>query len=110
MKNRIVLHSTLTHPPYGLPVYIDDVKLDPKVSQKECWHKSDDFSVGYGGSGPHQLALAILYHVTGDKQLSLQYMHQFCVDFTSKWEENKVYEIDVNAWMQYQLAPNKDLS
>jgi hypothetical protein len=46
-------------------VYLDGKFLDPKPSQK-VWNKSPDgFNWGYGGSGPAQLALAIMLKLTG---------------------------------------------
>jgi hypothetical protein len=44
---------------YG-DVLVDGVKLDPKPSQKLRNHSPDGFAWGYPGSGPAQLALAIL--------------------------------------------------
>lgn len=41
-------------------VWIDGVKLSPKHSQKIRNHSPTGFNWGYGGSGPAQLALAIL--------------------------------------------------
>lgn len=41
-------------------------KLDPAPSQSIRNHSPDGFNWGYGGSGPAQLALAILLDVLGD--------------------------------------------
>lgn len=41
-------------------VEVDGKVLDPKPSQKVRNHSPDGFSWGYNGSGPAQLALAIL--------------------------------------------------
>lgn len=41
-------------------VRIDGVSLDPRPSQKIYNHSPDGFAWSYGGSGPAQLALAIL--------------------------------------------------
>ncbi len=41
-------------------VFIDGVELIPAESQKLKNHSPDGFAWGYGGSGPAQLALAIL--------------------------------------------------
>lgn len=38
-------------------------------------HSPDGFEWGYGGSGPAQLALALVYHATGDRRLA-ERMHQ----------------------------------
>jgi len=49
-------------------VTIDDIPLSPKESQEVLNHSPDGFSWGYGGSGPAQLALALLMEITDDKQ------------------------------------------
>lgn len=45
--------------------YLDNKLLDPKESQKYHNHSPDGFNHGYGGSGPSQLALAIILKLTG---------------------------------------------
>lgn len=47
-----------------LEVWLDGIKLDIKPSQK-VHLKSNEFAWGYGGSGPSQLALAILHKYMG---------------------------------------------
>lgn len=47
-----------TMPRGGKAVYVDGVPLDPRNDLRN--HSPDGFSWGYGGSGPAQLALAIL--------------------------------------------------
>ena len=52
-------------------VWLDGKELDPGPSQK-VWNKSPDgFNWGYGGSGPAQLALAILLELT-DEQMAVR--------------------------------------
>lgn len=46
-------------------VYLDGKFLDPKPSQKVYNHSPDGFNWGYAGSGPAQLALAIVLKITG---------------------------------------------
>jgi len=46
-------------------VYLDGKYLDPRESQKVWNHSPDGFNWGYGGSGPAQLALAIVLELTG---------------------------------------------
>lgn len=46
-------------------VWLDGRWLDPKPSQKIYNHSPDGFNWGYGGSGPAQLALAIVLKLTG---------------------------------------------
>lgn len=47
-------------------VYLNGKFLDPKESQKYHNHSPDGFNWGYGGSGPAQLALAVILRLTGD--------------------------------------------
>ncbi len=46
-------------------VWLDGKWLDPIPSQKYCNHSPDGFNWSYGGSGPAQLALAIVLQITG---------------------------------------------
>ena len=46
-------------------VWLDGHQLYPGESQKIINHSPDGFNWGYGGSGPSQLALAIILHLTG---------------------------------------------
>lgn len=57
------------------------IALNPRPSQKLFNHSPDGFQWGYGGSGPAQLALAILLEVTGDKELSVKLHQEF------KWDK-----------------------
>ena len=47
-------------------VMFGNVQLDPGPSQQLYNHSPTGFEWGYGGSGPAQLALAILFQVTDD--------------------------------------------
>ncbi len=56
----------------------DDAKpLDPKPSQALRNHSPDGFEWGYAGSGPAQLALAILLDYTGDAATALRHYQTF---------------------------------
>ena len=46
-------------------VWLDDECLSPVESQKIQNHSPNGFNWGYGGSGPAQLALAIVLKLTG---------------------------------------------
>jgi hypothetical protein len=46
-------------------VFLDGKWLDPRPSQKYHNHSPDGFNWGYAGSGPAQLALAIMLKLTG---------------------------------------------
>ena len=52
-------------------VWLDGQLLDPRPSQKLRNHSPDGFNWGYSGSGPAQLALAIILKLTG-KQIGYQ--------------------------------------
>lgn len=56
-------------------VLIDGKLLDPKPSQAVWNHSPDGFNWGYGGSGPAQLALAILLFVGLDRDDAVR-LHQ----------------------------------
>lgn len=49
-------------------VWLDGKQLDPTESQAYRNHSPDGFAWGYGGSGPAQLALAIMLELTGKSE------------------------------------------
>jgi hypothetical protein len=68
-------------------VHIGGVYLDPARSQKLYNHSPDGFAWGYAGSGPAQLALAILLHFTNDATFSLGHYQQFKFDVIMGWNQ-----------------------
>jgi hypothetical protein len=50
---------------FEIEVTLDGYHLDPAKSQRVYNHSPDGFEWGYGGSGPAQLALAIMLELTG---------------------------------------------
>jgi len=46
-------------------VWLDGEELAPQQSQKVINHSPDGFNWGYHGSGPAQLALAVILKLTG---------------------------------------------
>jgi len=85
-------------------VYLDGDRLSPGPSQRIFNHSPDGFAWGYYGSGPSQLALAILLDVTADPELSVRYHQAFKEDFVAKWPEGRdklvqVFEVDVMGWV-----------
>jgi len=60
----------------GYVVKVEDHRglhvLDPGPSQDLRNHSPDGFAWGYGGSGPAQLALALLLDATGNPELALR--------------------------------------
>lgn len=78
------------------------IELDPAPSLAIVNHSPTGFEWGYGGSGPAQLALAILLDVTGDRELA-EKLHQ---DFKWKFIANlpaekwQLREDDVRQWVK----------
>jgi hypothetical protein len=46
-------------------VYLNGIPIDPEPSQRAFNHSPNGYNWGYSGSGPAQLALAILMKFTG---------------------------------------------
>lgn len=67
----------------GFPVFIDGKPLDPGPSQKIYNHSPDGFTWGYNGSGPAQLALAILLHFA-DERFARRYYQDFKSDVIAR--------------------------
>lgn len=81
-------------------VTIDGTALDPARSLKLRNHSPTGFEWGYFGSGPGQLALAILLEVT-DQPTALRLYHDFKVDVIAALQADSwTLEIaDVCAWL-----------
>ena len=74
--------------------------LHPFDSQQIINHSPDGFNCGYGGSGPAQLALALLLDATGDPDLAIS-QHQnfkrcFVMDWADEWE---ISQEDIITWL-----------
>jgi hypothetical protein len=76
-------------------------KLIPGPSQK-VWNKSPDgFQWGYAGSGPAQLALALLLNATNDQELSLRLFQRFKEDFVAKWGDTwEITQDEILEWIE----------
>jgi hypothetical protein len=60
---------------YVVIVTVDGRRLNPRF---DLWnHSPTGFEWGYGGSGPAQLALAILADHCGDDKQALNFYHRF---------------------------------
>jgi hypothetical protein len=80
-------------------VRVDGKVLDPGVSQKIFNHSPDGFAWGYGGSGPAQLALAILLAVGIPARVAVAQHHRFKAKFVQHLERASfVLEVDVVDW------------
>ena len=82
--------------------------LNPKPSLKLWNHSPTGFEWGYGGSGPAQLALALLLDASGDKVRSVQLHQKYKAEVVSKWKRGtawKTTRTDILAWIAAQSAP-----
>ena len=60
---------------YAVTVTVDGRRLNPRL---DLWnHSPTGFEWGYGGSGPAQLALAILTDHLGNDQQAFNFHHRF---------------------------------
>lgn len=88
-------------------VRIDGNLLTPAASQKLSNHSPDGFSWGYAGSGPAQLALAILLACSYDNQRALRYHQKFKAAFLQQLPRDSFsIDVDVIAWLNAQDHPN----
>ncbi|MBA7556263.1 hypothetical protein ES705_48963 [subsurface metagenome] len=75
-------------------VWIDGKELFPGRSQKAINHSPDGFNWAYGGSGPAQLALAILLEHLPEGQ-ALSHYQQFKWDVIARLPQSD-FEVDLN--------------
>lgn len=80
-------------------VTVNGKPLNPKKSQAVINHSPDGFNWGYNGSGPAQLALAILLEVF-PKEVAVAMHQDFKEDFVASLQQNEDFgvEIEFQAW------------
>jgi len=79
----------------------DGKPLSPAPSQKLFNHSPDGFQWGYGGSGPAQLALALLLDVTDDPELSVRLHQTFKRHFVTAWGVKwQISSDDIETWIE----------
>ncbi len=87
----------------GHAIFLDNKLLSPSKSQKVINHSPSGFSWGYGGSGPAQLALAILLEFT-DNNTALAVYQNFKWDVVANWKGPEfVAEIDIKKWIRSKI-------
>ena len=108
--NRIFQGFAQTHP-FSRGVLIIDENLTAKIlrperSQAVKNHSPDGFNWGYTGSGPAQLALAMLLEVTNDEAKALAHYQDFkfqvIAGITSQTTNWEIEEQKIIAWLQAQ--------
>ena len=99
--------------PFSRDVLITDenrttIILKPNRSQAIKNHSPDGFNWGYSGSGPAQLALALLLEVTDDEATALAHYHDFerqVIAAISSQETNwEMPEEKIIAWLEAQQS------
>jgi len=76
-----------------------ELPLNP--SQALWNHSPDGFQWGYGGSGPAQLALAILLDLTGEPELSMSLHQEFKRHFIAgAGTRLLILESDIRQWLK----------
>lgn len=91
-------------------VTLNGEPLDPQRSQTLINHSPDGFSWGYGGSGPAQLALAILLEYA-DEKFALANYQQFKFDMLTGMlmhEHLVIAGRDIRAWIEKVKGTNKE--
>lgn len=83
-------------------VWVDGKQLSPAASQRVWNHSPDGFNWGYGGSGPAQLALAILLEAGLDDERAVRLHQAFKWKFIASLAPRFVLDIDVDAWAAAQ--------
>jgi hypothetical protein len=84
---------------YGARVEIEENDrirpLDPRFDLAN--HSPSGFAWGYGGSGPAQLALALLADVYGDDKIALIYHQSFKWKVVARLEQNAPWTLTEEA-------------
>jgi hypothetical protein len=79
-------------------IWLDGKLISPTRSQKVWNHSPDGFQWGYGGSGPSQLALAVLLEIT-DEKTAVKMHQKFKWDFVAGLPQGKNFKAEFE-WPQ----------
>lgn len=79
-------------------VSFDGKPLSPARSQRVQNYSPDGFAWGYHGSGPAQLALAILLEAGLSDKDAVKYHQEFKREFIAKQLQEFTLQVDVLAW------------
>lgn len=88
-------------------VQIDGQPVDIGPSLELAQHSPTGFSWGYHGSGPAQLALAVLLHLGATEAEAMRWYQHFKTQFVSRWAfERPFFQLvgPVRAWMDGRRA------
>jgi hypothetical protein len=98
LPNRITAES------WGAPVLVDGDGLDLDASLAVWRHSPTGFAWGYSGSGPAQLALAILLRFT-DADTAVALHQRFKFDHVARWSQAAPLDerVAVAGWIAAQV-------
>ena len=82
------------------PVYLNGEPLSAAPSQRLMNHSPDGFAWGYGGSGPAQLALAVLLAAGMPEQRALELYQVFKADVIAVLPDTFDRVIDLAGWLR----------
>lgn len=78
----------------------DDI-FSPEPSQKLRNHSPDGFNWGYCGSGPAQLALALLLDATQGEGVSARFYQEFKFEFVANWDDDwSITKSEILEWVR----------
>lgn len=88
-------------------VWIDGLSLDPSPSCRVWNHSPDGFNWGYAGSGPAQMALAILLHAGVSERRAVRLHQSLKVALIQHLPQGQDFDVtfDLHAWLDTQAAP-----
>lgn len=87
----------------GCTVTFEGEVLHPRHDLRN--HSPEGFQWGYAGSGPAQLALAILAHHTRDDDKAVKHYQRFKFDVLARWPGDKDLVLSTNSiqtWLNEQ--------
>lgn len=88
-------------------VYLEGTKISPEQSQVVVNHSPDGFSWGYGGSGPSQLALAILMlYLPVEKAQQAYQSFKFDIVAHLPQDDFTLSEEKVHDWIRSNVSEN----
>jgi hypothetical protein len=94
-------------PEGGMVVFRNGIPFSPRPSQKLINHSPDGFNWSYWGSGPAQLALALLLDVTHNPSLAIAKHQQYKFEVVGKLQDSwEIMSVEILAWLKTREVSN----
>ncbi len=87
--------------PYGWHVEKNGSRFRAEKSLQVVNHSPDGFSWGYRGSGPAQLALALLIDVGVESNRAIRLHHDYMRDVVAAWDIESEWEVTTQEICQW---------